>query len=158
MASIRGMVVGWTIPAVLLLTACGGGEVRRPRRAATVLLDWRLTNPRFGDEVLTIMSNGQATWSYTPHVPLRPAERAQATMTSGRFRAARLALERTAPCRLRSQREGERNEPRGVLRLALPGMRCTVTMWDGEWRIEDEARDVLIEIEKLRDWLRDVRS
>ncbi len=150
-----------TIAALAVLTACGGAAPRepraRPRGPATVLLEWKLHNRAYGDEELTVMSNGRARYLYTPNVPTRPGERGEATLTTTRFREARLALERAHACALRSEREGEPYEPQGTLRLALPNLQCSVTLWDGEWRIDDDARDVLQVIEELRDWLRGTR-
>lgn len=160
---MRGLAqrgTGFLLIALLALGcgATGGARTRGEdavRRRPRVLLDWRVENRLAGDERLQVLSNGKARYAFRPPVRFRDALRAQASLTSDRFRRTRVTLRESNVCSLRSAAPARSDEPRATLRLDLPGMRCTVRLTDAEWRLDDRARDVVASLDAMKRWMQE---
>ncbi|MEM1418312.1 MAG: hypothetical protein AAGH15_25680, partial [Myxococcota bacterium] len=97
--------------------------------AEGLVLVWEVESARWGRELFMLKEDGRARFLQEPG-----GLRGEQTLTSGELAQLRADLTSADVCAVRSRREGEPDESRPTLTLAMDGLRCERRLWWGEWR------------------------
>lgn len=137
---------------LLTVVEAPGGHVGRTLSARPgELLRYEVEQGLWGKETLVVLVDGAAHHEFVPVTPnVGAAERHDKTLTGAQREALIAGLTADDPCALKSGRVGIPDEARVRVALFLPGRRCQVELWDGEWTEQRRGRAIARVIELLR--------
>lgn len=103
--------------------------------ADVVIVRWAVSQGLWGSELFEIRGDGHAQYDFHPADPSQAAVRGARRATPAELEALHRALVDQDFCHLpASARLGIPDEGRPTLTVAFPDLRCSHTLWDGEWR------------------------
>ncbi len=114
-----------------------------------VALRWSVSQGLWGTEVFEVMRGGNAHYSFEPVGGGPGAKSFDVTVTQAQLDDIAGAAGRWKLCDEMSSRLGVPDEGRPTLVLSLGDVRCSVTMWDGEWRERKGPREIAAKVVAL---------
>lgn len=135
---MRAAAVGWWLMA-------GCGPPAAPEEASTmtqgVVVRWAVSQGLWGEEDLTVFADGSAHYRFERATG--GARSRETSVSPAELAAIERGLIEHDFCGLASARLGIPDEGRPTLSVRLGAVRCSVTLWDGEWRDEERAAAVM---------------
>ena len=118
-----------------------GGDASKPKMAVL----WSVSQHFFGAEAFSIFSDATTRYEFLPPQGRergRKPESKRGKLAAGELEKLRKVMLDHKFCSLRSGRNGVPDEAMPNVDVDLPGLKCSVTLWDGEWRNDPDASAV----------------
>lgn len=167
MESLRGWRLALWLPSALLAVSCGASTSADTTRhvpldraqmgqpttraasgvAPSTVIQWGVGQALWGEETIGVDVTGRVDYRFQPAGPDRP-ETGGGQFSEAEVDAMLQTLRDEQVCSLRSERAGIPDEGSPTLQLQSAEARCSVTLWDGEWR--ERAPNVLRLVNGLR--------
>jgi hypothetical protein len=98
------------------------------------ILEWRVSQPLWGDANLVLLKNGTLLYRFEPAEPGAPLKSGEVALEPAEVKRIFTTLANNRVCGMCRARAGIPDEAIPVLRVAAEGLDCEVEAWDGEWR------------------------
>jgi hypothetical protein len=129
-------------PLVVALAGGCAAPPIPPDLAPGIVIRWSVNQALWGAEVFEVKTDGRAHYAFTPAGSRAGARSFDVAVPPEAMAHVAAIARRVGFCSERSKRDGIPDEGMPTLALALPGISCAVTLWDGEWDERVGAHEV----------------